>query len=93
MERSLCRAQVWVLDALPGAAHEAAPGDVQHRRDHPADLIPKLQAVPLPIESRTALQQHLLGAGFSHKVAAWVASSLRPSQGDARCWRRCAQPC
>ena len=74
-----------MLDALPGAAHELVAGEAQHRQDHPADLIPELQAVRLPIESRAALQQHLLSAGYSDKVAAWVVSSLRPCKGDARC--------
>jgi pimeloyl-ACP methyl ester carboxylesterase len=77
--------QVWVLDALPGAARESAQAEQQHRQDHPADLIPALRAVQLPLSSRAALQQHLLAAGFSCKVAAWIASSLRPTDGDARC--------
>ena len=83
-------AQVWVLDALPGAVAESGPAGQRLREDHPADLIPALQAVPLPIESRAALQAHLLHAGFSRKVAAWIAGNLRPSQDDPRCAPRLA---
>ena len=76
--------QVWVLDALPGAAQETVQAEQQQRQDHPADLIPALRAMQLPLPSRAALQQQLLAAGFSCKVAAWIASSLRPTNGDAR---------
>ena len=75
-------AQVWVLDALPGALRNNSTGDHHVREDHPADLIPTLQAVQEPIESKAALQQHLLQAGFSQKVAMWVTGNLRPSQDD-----------
>ena len=77
-------AQVWVLDALPGAVHESSAGVHCVREDHPADLIPTLQAVPEPIKSRAALQQYLLQEGFSQKVAVWVTGNLRPSDDDPR---------
>ena len=43
-----------------------------------------VQEVPLPIESRAALQKHLLQQGFSLGVASWITSNLRPSQDDPR---------
>ena len=39
----LCPAQVWVLDALPGSMAEAAGPELRHRKDHPQDLIDRLQ--------------------------------------------------
>ena len=38
-----CPAQVWVLDALPGSMAEAAGPELRHRKDHPQDLIDRLQ--------------------------------------------------
>ena len=52
---NLCRyrlLQVWVLDALPGDIRAGGEG----RKDHPADVIAALQALPLPIADRTTVQ-------------------------------------
>lgn len=73
--------QVWVLDALPGEARAGAEG----HKDHPADLIARLRALPLPIDSRTSLQRYLLEHGFSMDVAQWVCTNLQPVDRDNRC--------
>ena len=66
--------QVWVLDALPGDIRAGGEG----RKDHPADVIAALQALPLPIRDRTAVQAYLLGRGFSDSIAKWISTNLRP---------------
>ncbi|EIE20026.1 alpha/beta-hydrolase, partial [Coccomyxa subellipsoidea C-169] len=76
--------QVWVLDALPGAVREHHASDLRLRQDHPADLIPSLQAFPVPTGSRTTLQTYLVQSGFSQRVASWVTSNLKPTQEDPR---------
>ena len=43
MQRLWYPAQVWVLDALPGSMAEAAGPELRHRKDHPQDLIDRLQ--------------------------------------------------
>lgn len=43
-----------------------------------------MQDINPPIQSRAALQNHLLQQGFSLSVASWVTSNLRPSQDDPR---------
>lgn len=82
--QSKCRSpfwQVWVLDALPG---EVRAGDAQ-RRDHPADLIVRLQQLTMPVETRSALQSYLVGHGFSDHIAKWASTNLKAVDGDARC--------
>lgn len=51
----LCPAQVWVLDALPGSMAEAAGPELRHRKDHPQDLIDRLQ---VSSSSPCALHSH-----------------------------------
>lgn len=72
--------QVWVLDALPGEVRAGGEG----RKDHPADLIAQLRALPLPINGRTALQNYLLEHGFSLPIARWTSTNLQPVDGDHR---------
>lgn len=71
-------AQVWVLDTLPGTVRSGGP----NRQDHPADLIACLQRVSLPLPTRAALIDELLGKGFSEGVARWASTNLRPISGD-----------
>lgn len=47
-------------------------------------VLAAMQEIPLPVESRAALQNYLLQQGFSLGVASWVTSNLRPSQDDPR---------
>lgn len=54
-----CWPQVWALDSLPG---EVRSGE-SDRRDHPADLIDTLRAMPLPIQSRHDVTDHLEAKG------------------------------
>lgn len=70
--------QVWVLDTLPGTVRSGGPD----RQDHPADLIACLQRVSLPLPTRAALIDELLGKGFSEGVARWASTNLRPISGD-----------
>jgi hypothetical protein len=72
--------QVWVLDALPGDVRAGEAGG----QDHPADLIERLQQLPIPIANRTALQNYLTQHGFSLHVARWTSTNLRPLDGDPR---------
>eukprot|EP00884_Botryococcus_braunii_P001049 jgi/Botrbrau1/10945/Bobra.0383s0002.1 len=72
--------QVWVLDALPGEVRAGGEG----RKDHPADLIAQLRALPLPINGRTALQTYLIEHGFSVPIARWTSTNLQPVNGDHR---------
>ena len=53
----------------------------EESNDH---MLAALQEYPLPVESRAALQNHLVQHGFSLGVASWVTSNLRPSQDDPR---------
>ena len=66
--------QVWVLDALPGDIRAGGEG----RKDHPADVIAALQALPLPIRDRVTVQSYLTGRGFSDTIARWISTNLRP---------------
>jgi hypothetical protein len=66
--------QVWVLDALPGDIRAGGEG----RKDHPADVIAALQALPLPIRDRGFVQAYLTGCGFSDSIAKWISTNLRP---------------
>ena len=71
-----------MLDALPG---EVRAGDAQ-RRDHPADLIARLQQLRMPIASRAALQTYLQQHGFSDHIAKWASTNLRQLGGTSeRC--------
>ena len=69
-----------MLDALPG---EVRAGDAQ-RRDHPADLIARLQQLPMPVPTRATLQSYLTDHGFSDHIAKWASTNLRPVDGDVR---------
>lgn len=66
--------QVWVLDTVPGDVY-AAGGD------HPRDVIQFVSALPMPIASRKALIDTLVGSGFSVAGATWMTTNLRPAAG------------
>lgn len=68
----------WVLDTLPG---EVSLGSAP-RQDHPFDLIKTLQAIQLPLPSRSSLVHHLMSNGFSSAVANWMTTNLRQRSGD-----------
>lgn len=67
--------QVWVLDALPG---DVRSGGLQGQ-DKPADIIKYLQALPMPVHSRSELVDYLSKRGVSLDVARWLTTNLRPA--------------
>ena len=71
----------------PGLAGVTACRDLPpacRQRECVHHILTALQEYPLPVESRAALQNHLVQHGFSLGVASWVTSNLRPSQDDPR---------
>jgi pimeloyl-ACP methyl ester carboxylesterase len=66
--------KVWALDSLPGEVRSGEMGG----KDRPADLITCLQRIPMPQASRSDVITYLERSGFSHPVAAWVATNLKP---------------
>lgn len=64
-------AGVWVLDSQPGA-----PGFLPADHDV-ARVIAALEKVTLPVPSHAALQEELLGQGFSPMMAGWMTTNLR----------------
>jgi pimeloyl-ACP methyl ester carboxylesterase len=61
--------QVWVLDTVPGDVY--ADGG-----DHPRDVIACVQALTMPIESRKALVDVLVQAGFTSAGAQWMVRAV-----------------
>ena len=68
--------QVWALDTAPGPV---APSQFLEPNDSPADLIPYLQSLDMPLPTKEYLTNALISGGFSPAVAAWAATNLRES--------------
>jgi len=75
--------QVWLLDAPIGARDRA--DDTEGARDIQA-LLGVIEALPLPIASRTALEAALGARGLPSTVARWMTTNLRPD-GEGLAWR------
>ena len=65
--------QVWALDTAPGPV---APSQYLDNNDSPADLIPYLQSLDMPLPTKEYLTNALMSGGFSQAVAAWAATNL-----------------
>jgi len=73
-------ALTWVLDADPGPLSGAVA-------DHEVPrVIAALRAVPLPLERREQVLEHLQQAGFSEGLSRWMTTNLRRGDGGL-VWR------
>ena len=73
--------QCWVLDSVPGPARgDTDDGEVSR-------VLRALRAVPLPIASRQALVDRLVGQGFSLGLSRWMTTNLQAAAGGGLTWR------
>jgi len=72
----------WVLDTLPGQVSFDGEGI----QDRPFELIKTLQAIPLPLPSRSALVHHLTLNGFSNAIANWMTTNLQQISQQGFTW-------
>lgn len=72
-------AEIWVLDATPGA--RAEPREDPDSAHH---VIDALRELPGPFADRAAFGAALTGRGFSRALADWLAMNLEPSGGAYR---------
>ncbi|HEU5061421.1 MAG TPA: alpha/beta hydrolase [Kofleriaceae bacterium] len=72
-------AELWVLDATPGARPEPRgdPDSAQH-------VLDALRRLPAMFADRPAFVAALTGAGFSRALADWLAMNLDPADGGYR---------
>ncbi len=72
-------AELWVLDATPGARAEPTsdPDSAQH-------VLDALRELPGEFPDRAAFVAALTGAGFSRVLADWLAMNLEPDGGAYR---------
>ncbi len=75
----LALAEVWVLDATPGARQE--PRDDPDSAQHVLDA---LRGLPRAFPDRAAFVAGLTGAGFSRALADWLAMNLEPEGSGYR---------
>lgn len=75
--------QVWLLDAPIGARDPL--DDTDGARDIQA-LLDVIEALPVPIASRAALEAALAARGLPTAVARWMTTNLRP-EGAGLVWR------
>ena len=69
--------QIWVMDAVPSAGLS---------RGSAAPMIETLGRLPDRYESREELVTILVGEGFAHRVASWMATNIGPTDDGLR-WR------
>ncbi|MFT7580568.1 MAG: pimeloyl-ACP methyl ester carboxylesterase [Myxococcota bacterium] len=65
-------AEVWLLDAPPGALDASRPGAQEIER-----VIDTIRTVETPLETRAALVQALTERGLSNVIAQWMTTNLR----------------
>lgn len=69
-------ASLLVLDSNPGTARGRDESLADGRVDEVQAVIDKVSAVPLPIEGRQELTDHLTGQGLSLGLARWMTTNL-----------------
>lgn len=71
----------WILDADPGPLEREDPATHEVPR-----VIAALRQIPLPLDRREDVLEHLLAAGFSEGLSRWMTTNLR-RKGDGLVWR------
>jgi len=76
-----------VLSSGRGWEGPMLPGDAwREGGDHPRDTIEFVRTLPTPLESRKALVESLIGAGFTTEGSHWMATNLKPRKDGRLDW-------